>query len=183
DAATTVLGRDAIVFAAALDGQANTDLYVLEGTTVTRLTQTAGAELYPAISPDRTQIAFVRDFQLFAIDASGADERLIAPKTGRERLGENGQVRSTTLGPAAWSPDGTQLAYPYPRDPYLVEVDPGVFLDENGGTTIHVIAADGTGDHAVPNLGDGPSATLNSIGWGPNQMLSFQAADDCPDCA
>jgi hypothetical protein len=175
DAGVATIGREAIVFAAVLDGQTNADLYVFDGR-ITRLTESEGAELYPSISPDRTQIAFVRDFQLFIVDANGDNERRVAAKTGRIRNGQS------FLGPAAWSPDGTQLAYPYPRDPFIVDQD-GIMVDESGATTIHIVNADGSNDHVVPNLGGSVAASINSIGWGPAETLSFQLADDCPDCA
>jgi len=144
-----------------------------------RLTFTAGAELVPSWSPDHTQIAFVRDFQLFAIDADGGEERLIAERTGRERK-INNTVYSTTIGPAAWSPDGTRLAYPYPRPPNLIEMDTDI-VDQSAATMIHLVNADGTGDQALAN---DPGFTINSIGWAPDgNTLSFSQTDDCPDCA
>jgi Tol biopolymer transport system component len=178
DAAEAItLDRHAIVFAAALDGQATTDLYVLNGTTTTRLTVTAGAELYPTISSNRKHISFVRDFQLFAIDADGRNERLVAPSTGRERK-SNDIVYSTTNGPAAWSPDDTKLAYLYPQEPHIVNED-GYSIDESSATTIHIINADGTNDRLVTPV----VPTVNSLAWGPSDTLTFSEADDCPDCA
>jgi Tol biopolymer transport system component len=177
DAAAAALSQTAIVFSAALDGQSATDLYVLDGATATRLTQTTGDELYPAISPDRTQIAFVRDFQLFVIDAAGRNERLVAAKTGRQRK-INDFIYATTLSPAAWSPDGTQLAYPYPREPFII-VDGSDMIDESYGTTLHIVDLDGSNDHLVSSTID---RTIYSIGWYAD-VLSFSMADDCPDCA
>lgn len=177
DAATAKLSTSSIVLAAALDGQPATDLYVLDGSTTTRLTQTAGGELYPSISPDRTKIAFVRDFKLFVADANGRNEQVVAMTVGRQRK-INDFVYSTTLGPAAWSPDGTQLAYPYPREPFIVN-DGEDMIDESYGTTLHVVNADGTGDHLVSSAING---TVNSLGWS-GAVISLSMAYDCPDCA
>jgi Tol biopolymer transport system component len=178
DAGSAAIGTGAIVFAAALDGQADPDVYVLDGGTITRLTQTPGAELYPSLSPDRTRIAFVRDFQLFTVNAVGRDERLVATKTGRERRASTGDVYSTTLGPAAWSNDGAQLAYPYPRDPIL-RTDPADMIDESYGTTLHIINVDGTSDHLVSADIRG---TVNSIGWFGSKLSFAMGIGDCPDC-
>jgi Tol biopolymer transport system component len=178
DASTsTEIGRTTIVFAAALDGQSGFDLYATDGTTTTRLTTTDGWDLYPSISPDRTQIAFVRDFKLYVVDATGANERLIAPVTGRERK-INDNVYSTTLGPAAWSPDGKLLAYLYPLEPKVIDMD-GDLVDESYATTVHVVGADGTNDHAITTMA---MRTTNSLAWSAD-TLSFSQADDCPDCA
>ena len=174
-------GGQRIVFAATLDGQAATDLYTMaaDGSDLVRVTDTPGGELYPSWSPDRTRIAFVRDFQLFAIDAGGGNELLVAERAGRQRA-INGNVYSTTIGPAAWSPDGTRLAYPYPRDPRIIDMD-GDLVDESYATMIHLVDADGTGDAPLAN---DPGFTINSIAWSPDgTTLLFSQADDCPDCA
>ncbi len=183
DAGTNVASRTAIVFAAALDGQTQPDLYAVEpdGSSLMRLTNTAAAELYPSWSPDHTRIAFVRDFQLYTIDASGRNELRLA-QTGKERT-INGNVYSTTLGPAAWSPDGTQLAYPFPRPTNFIDGgNEGMpeLVDQSYGTLIHLINADGTNDR---ELDPDPGNTINSIAWAPNNSLSFSQADDCADCA
>jgi Tol biopolymer transport system component len=180
DAGTGVASRTAIVFSAALDGQAAPDLYAIEpdGSSLVRLTNTEAAELYPSWSPDHTQIAFVREFQLFTIDAGGRNELRLA-QTGKERT-INGNVYSTTLGPAAWSPDGTQLAYPFPRPANFIPVGENELADESAGTLIHFINADGTNDR---ELEPDPGNTINSIAWAPNDTLSFSQADDCADCA
>lgn len=183
DAGTPVATRTALVFAATLDGQAETDLYMIEpdGSALVRLTNTPGAELYPSWSPDHSKVAFIRDFQLFTIDATGRDELRLA-QTGKERT-INGTVYSTTLGPAAWSPDGSELAYLFPRPPNFIDGgNEGMpeIVDQSYGTEIHIIRADGTLDRA---LDPDPGRTINSLAWAPNDTLSFSQADDCADCA
>ncbi|HTL33391.1 MAG TPA: hypothetical protein VL326_09710 [Kofleriaceae bacterium] len=174
DAGSVALSRTAIVFAAALDGQSQPDLYAVDGASITRLTTTAGAELYPAISPDRTEIAFVRDAHLYVLDVVVGVERKIAEQVGRRR----------EISGAAWSPDGTRMVYPYPREAYPVGEDG---LDESYDTTLHFVNADGTNDIAYnepAESGQPPGiGTLGEPAWSSTNLIAFTVADDCPDCA
>lgn len=161
-----------IVFAAALDGQPAPDLYTVaaDGGDVTRVTSTAGAELYPSWSPLRARVAFIRDGQLFAIDADGTGEARLSARAGRER---------GTAAPA-WSPNGTELVYTYPREPRIIDLGGGELVDESYATMLHIVGSDGANDRV---LYDG-QGTLSSPAWSPDGMtISFSAADDCPDCA
>ena len=167
-----------IVFAAMLHGQDATDLYMLGSGPAMRLTATPGAELWPAWSPDRLHVAFVRDAQLYVLDIRSGAERLIAEHVGRRR----------EISGAAWSPDGARLVYPYPRDPFLIERDPveGV-IDESYDTTLHFVNADGTNDVAYtepPETGLPPGlGTLGEPAWSATNLIAFTVSDDCPDCA
>jgi Tol biopolymer transport system component len=143
-----------------------------DGTKLVRITNTPGAEVFPTWSPDRTRIAFTRNFQLFTIHADGTDEQLVAPMAGRER-----SPGFDYLGPAAWSPDGLRIAYMYPRQPVF---DGSDLTDESYGTALHIIDSDGTNDGELPNP---PTRTVNSIGWSSTNLLSFTVDDDCADCA
>jgi len=52
-----------------------------------RLTDTPDAELWPAWSPDRKHIAFVRDAHLYVLDVdSGAERHVSALSAPRSRL-------------------------------------------------------------------------------------------------
>jgi dipeptidyl aminopeptidase/acylaminoacyl peptidase len=178
DARDLALAR-AIVFAGALDGQSEPDLYWVaeDGMRVVRLTTTAGAEQFPSWSPDHTRIAFVRDAQLYVLDVDSGVERLVAEHVGRTRA----------LSGAAWSPDGARLVYPYPRDAYLVDLGSDGVIDESYDTTLHFVNADGTNDVAYneppeqslpPGMG-----TLGEPAWSSTDLIAFTVADDCPDCA
>lgn len=168
-----------IVFAAALDGQEATDLYVVQahGGPAIRLTNTPGAELWPAWSPDRMKVAFVRDAHLYVLDVNGGTELLVAEHVGRTQ----------EISGAAWSPDGSRLVYPYPREPFLVDLGSDGVLDESYETTLHFVNADGTNDVAYnepaesglpPGVG-----TLAEPAWSSTNLIAFTVADDCPDCA
>ncbi len=170
---------ESIVFAATLDGQAATDLYAMDahdGNPV-RLTNTPGAELWPAWSPDRLHVAFVRDAHLYILDVETGAEQLVAEHVGRTR----------EISGAAWSPDGTRLVYPYPRDPFLVDLGSDGIIDESYDTTLHIVNADGTHDVAYNEATD-PSqptgiGTLGEPAWSSTNLIAFTVDDDCPDCA
>ena len=52
------------------------------------------------------------------LDVASGDEHLVAPKAGRS----DDPFPPEVSGPS-WSPDGSQLVYPYPRDPFIVDDD------------------------------------------------------------
>jgi hypothetical protein len=122
-------------------------------------------------------VAFVRDAHLYVLDVDNGTERLVAQHVGRTR----------EISGAAWSPDGTRLAYPYPRDPFLVDLGSDGILDESYDTTLHFVNADGTNDVAYDEPSD-PSqppgiGTLGEVAWSSTNLIAFTVADDCPDCA
>lgn len=77
---------------------------------------TTGEE--PTWSPDGTRIAFVRGLDTYVMDENGANERVVATRSGPSRTSEF----SSELAPA-WSPDGSRLAL-YSEDTIaIVKVD------------------------------------------------------------
>ncbi|GMA40317.1 amidohydrolase family protein [Mobilicoccus caccae] len=68
----------------------------------TRLTELAGAQFDPALSPDGAQLAFQDERNsIRVLDLASGEHRVIAdPVAGRERV-----------GPPSWSPDGRFIAY------------------------------------------------------------------------
>ena len=164
--------EDRIVFSGMLDGQASPDLYAVraDGSGLIRLTSTPDAEILPRWSPDRSRVAFLRNNRMFTIASDGTGEFLVAAMVGRP-----GTTRGTTA--PGWSPDGLQLAYPYPRPPLIIGEE---MIDESYATSLHVINVNGTNDRL---LYDDFGTDANPF-WAPDgSRIAFSIADDCPDCA
>ena len=86
-----------IAFVSSRDG--NPEIYTIntDGTDLTRLTNDPAIDEEPVWSPDGQRIAFVRNFELYMMNADGSNVR-------RTFSG------SFTQGPS-WSPDGTKIVY------------------------------------------------------------------------
>ena len=96
------------------------DLYLLPLDTrkLRRLSRTEAEEETPSFSPDGSRIAFVRDFDLYAIDvASGRETRLTTD--GKENVALNGtndwvygeEIWDREPEGYWWSPDGSRIAF------------------------------------------------------------------------
>lgn len=160
-----------IVFSARLTGDATTELYTVrpDGSQLTRLSSTAAQEeSFPRWSPDREHIAYIVDRQLYVIAADGATNTLVASSVGRDGLG---------IAPPAWSPDGTQIVYPYPASPHVVDD-----TDESGRTVLHLVNADGSQDTVVSGAA-ALGATNTEPAWSSSGRLTFKRSFDCPDCS
>ena len=170
-----------IVFAAALNGASNSDLYSIEadGTGLAQLTTTSSAnESFPRWSPDASRVAYMTDAGLMVANADGTSAHLVTSVVGRGSVGRTAP---------AWSPDGQRLVYAYPRPPFIVDTrGPDGLLDESYATTLHVIHADGAGDTTIPGLDNGglpPGlGTLTDPAWSATGLIAFREVDDCPDC-
>jgi TolB protein len=87
---------------------------------------------HPSWSPDGSRLAvtvfpFEGDRQLWVMNADGTDAKQIA--------------HSANMSKASWSPDGLRIAYA---------------ADGPDGSTIHIVNADGTEDHAVGVASENP---------------------------
>lgn len=91
-----------------------------------RVTGLPNGTWHPAWSPDGTRIAvsvFVQDREIWVVDADGTDARQVGAAENVSR--------------PSWSPDGTRVVYA---------------ADTADGSSIHIVNADGTDDHAIGTL-------------------------------
>ncbi len=82
----------------------NFDIFKLDLATrlETQLTNTASSELYPAVSPDGTQIAFMSDqdgdYDIYVMDSNGRSTHRVTNNSVTDRL-------------PSWNPDGSWIAF------------------------------------------------------------------------
>ncbi len=119
-------GRPTIVFSASgLDG--NPEIYLMRGSAkdLTRLTFDPGTDVWPALSPDGSQVAFVST-------RAGDVDIYVIP------VDDPGSIRQLTDVPGgdyapAWSPDGTRIAFTSVRsgnrDVWVMHADGGHLKD------------------------------------------------------
>ena len=115
-------GSGRLAFAADRGNGTHFDIHViaLDGSAPRRLTTDRAMEYAPAWSPDGSRIAFVRDQDLFVMNADGSGVRRLAP--------------SASLWPR-WSPDGSKIVFQGGRS--------------GQGWDIYVINADGSGERRL----------------------------------
>ena len=101
------------------------------GSNTRRLTQNSEAENYPSPSPDGKKILYQRDVDgaaIYAINIDGSGQQRLSPTPGFD-------VNPT------WSPDGRQILF--------VRVMGLIVPNQQPKTEIHVMNADGSGDHII----------------------------------
>jgi Tol biopolymer transport system component len=138
---------------------ANVDLYVVsrEGGGLQRLTTDEATDYQPAWSPDGTRIAFTSlrggNRNVWVMNSDGTNlRRLTDAQPGAPNAGSGGSA-----GDAAWSPDGSQLAY-------------GVTVGAK--TSLWVMDADGSNKRPLTETMDG---SAYDPAWSANgQLIAFR---------
>ncbi len=121
-----------------------------DGSRQRRLTGEGEPDFYPAWSPDGSEIAFARGGDVFAVDAGGANLRLITAN-------DNGYANIP-----AWSPDGQSIAYAYFAI-YVIDAD-------GGGTPREVSTVHPPESHAYPDWApDGQKIVFSRYDQGGNR--------------
>ena len=132
-----------IAFVSDRDG--NDEIYSAEpdGSDPLRLTEDVADDSAPAWSPDGTQIAFARGFDIWVMDADGSNELKLTDASGVDSA-------------PTWSPDGTKLAFISNRN------------TPSGGTTgpeVWVMETDGTG---IRQVTDTSASSSLAPAWSPS---------------
>jgi Tol biopolymer transport system component len=125
-----------------------------DGSNVTRLTTTS-VNSYPAWSPDRRSLAFVRQPEVFVVNVDGS---------GLRRIWSQGR----TWGPIDWSPDGSKIVFAT-----FGSLDTGIFVMNRDGSELTRLI-----DHesAGPGCGGGDYCGVLSPTWSPDgQQIAFDS--------
>ena len=146
-----------IAFMSRRDGDA--EIYVMnaDGSQQRRLTRNTVGDRHPVWSPDGRRIAFGSNWQITVINADGSGQRRLTHSGGRN------------FAPA-WSPDGQKIAFErqFGREKY----GPCSGCGRASTFEIHVMNADGSGQHRLTTRGAEP-------GWSPDgQKIAFKSERD-----
>ncbi len=207
EAAQSIVGRPTFDMDPAKKGflfEHDQDLYyaTFDGATAVRLTSQPGREQWPQFSPDGKHVAFVRDFDLYAVDIATPTERRLTTG-GREDL-RHGQadwvyfeeVWNRRWPSFWWSPDSKRIAFMEFDDagvPYHTVLDDAssstsrnvelTHYPRSGETNPKVrlgIVGGGGGSVQWADLSDySPGSSLiTEVGWWPDSSSAYCYVQD-----
>lgn len=143
-----------VLFCIFMESGLSEEIYSVDAETgaFTRLTNDSERELFASWSPDGRQIAFMRDYALWVMDADGTGQRQVV----------EGEARDLD-----WSPDGTLIAMESSETP-------GRGMDFE----IYLVQPDGMGRRSLTNS---PAIILYNPSWSPDGMhLAVESYADYP---
>jgi TolB protein len=153
-----------IVFASFVDPN-NSEIFAMhsDGSGLRRLTNSPGSDMWPALSPDGSKIAFVSHREgngdLYVMNSDGTNEISLAPSDSADLL-------------PVWSPDGQRIAFTSYRDErsevYLVNAD---------GTGLLRLTHTPGSDHALSWSPDGNWIVFLSRRSGNNDLWLMRSSD------
>jgi Tol biopolymer transport system component len=128
-----------------------------DGSTVTRLIPTS-VNSFPAWSPDRQRLAFVRQPEIYVVNVDGS---------GLRRIWSQGR----TWGPVDWSPDGSKIAFMA-----CCGTDKGIFVMNSDGSDVTRLVGH---EFANPGCDDpGNACGVESPTWSPDgQQIAFVSSE------
>ncbi len=137
-----------LVFERKVDGNADVYVMAVDGSGLTRLTDSPGWDGEPSWSPDGSQIVFASDRAggpaIYVMNADGSNQRALTDPS------------TASLTPS-WSPDGQRIAYAStgPNAPGEQAVDTGfeIWVMNADGSNPQRLAGDPTGQALYPSWG------------------------------
>ena len=162
-----------LVFERKVDGNADVYVMAVDGSGLTRLTDSPGWDGEPSWSPDGSQIVFASDRAggpaIYVMNADGSNQRALTDPS------------TASLTPS-WSPDGQRIAYAStgPNAPGEQAVDTGfeIWVMNADGSNPQRLAGDPAGQALYPSWGPKSDRLAYALQTGEEGVLLTQVLRD-----